>query len=104
METVPGKGYRFADEGDGGAREAGDGPTVMLAVLPFLNLSADTDRDYVADGLTEDMIATLSQVDAAHLRVIGRTSAMAYKGHEEIAGDDRCRTEGAVPRRGFDPQ
>ena len=80
VETVPGKGYRFVTKVTVALGQAGDGPTVMLAVLPFLNLSADTDRDYVADGLTEDMIATLSQVDAAHLRVIGRTSAMAYKG------------------------
>jgi TolB-like protein/Tfp pilus assembly protein PilF len=52
----------------------------MLAVLPFLNLTGDAEREYLADGLTEDAIASLSQLDPDHLCVIGRMSAMAYKG------------------------
>ncbi len=51
-----------------------------LAVLPFENLGADPEREYLADGLTEEAIAALGQVDPEHLGVIGRTSAMAYKG------------------------
>jgi TolB-like protein/DNA-binding winged helix-turn-helix (wHTH) protein/Flp pilus assembly protein TadD len=49
-----------------------------LAVLPFLNLSAEGDTSYFADGMTEELIAQLSQVRG--LTVIARTSAMKYKG------------------------
>jgi len=53
---------------------------VMLAVLPFENLSGDARQDYFSDGLTEEMIAELSRIDPDRLRVIARTSAMQYKG------------------------
>ena len=49
-----------------------------LAVLPFENLSGDTDQDYFADGMTDALINDLGQISA--LRVISRTSVMAYKG------------------------
>jgi hypothetical protein len=53
----------------------------MLAVLPFQNLSGDNNEDYFADGLTEEMIAQLGQLQPASLGVIARTSAMQeYKG------------------------
>ncbi len=52
---------------------------VTLAVLPFENLGSDPEREYLADGLTEDTIASLGQIDPEHLSVIGRTSTMAYK-------------------------
>jgi TolB-like protein/DNA-binding winged helix-turn-helix (wHTH) protein len=48
-----------------------------IAVLPFLNLSAEADRAYFADGMTEVMIAQLSQIRG--LTVIARTSVMKYK-------------------------
>jgi TolB-like protein/DNA-binding winged helix-turn-helix (wHTH) protein len=49
-----------------------------IAVLPFLNLSAEADRTYFADGITEELIAQLSQIHG--LTVIARTSVMKYKG------------------------
>src|SRR5262249_7074455 len=52
---------------------------VMLAVLPFENLSGDSREDYFADGLTEEMIARLGQLQPNRLGVIARTSAMHYK-------------------------
>jgi TolB-like protein/DNA-binding winged helix-turn-helix (wHTH) protein/Tfp pilus assembly protein PilF len=52
---------------------------VMLAVLPFENLSGDPNEDYFADGLTEEMIAQLGQVQPSRLGVIARTSIVHYK-------------------------
>jgi TolB-like protein/Flp pilus assembly protein TadD len=48
-----------------------------LAVLPLDNLSGDASQDYFADGMTDELITDLAQIRA--LRVISRTSVMAYK-------------------------
>jgi TolB-like protein/DNA-binding winged helix-turn-helix (wHTH) protein/Flp pilus assembly protein TadD len=48
-----------------------------LAVLPLESLSADASQDYFSDGMTDALIANLGQIGA--LRVISRTSSMAYK-------------------------
>lgn len=56
---------------------------VMLAVLPFENLSGDPNEDYFADGLTEEMIAQLGQVQPSRLGVIARTSIVRYKHTKE---------------------
>jgi len=52
---------------------------VMLAVLPFQNLSGDPSQDYFSDGLTEEMIAQLGALSPDQLGVIARTTTMAYK-------------------------
>jgi serine/threonine protein kinase/TolB-like protein/Tfp pilus assembly protein PilF len=49
-----------------------------IAVLPLANLSADSSQDYVADGMTEAIIAQLGRVRS--LRVISRQSVVRYKG------------------------
>jgi serine/threonine protein kinase len=75
-----------------------------VAVLPFLNLSADPENEYFADGITEDVIAQLSKVRA--LKVISRTSVMPFKKREqrlrEIAAqlDVATLLEGSVRRVG----
>src|SRR6202453_4095602 len=55
-------------------------PTGMrsIAVLPLDNLSGDASQNYFADGMTDELITDLAQISA--LRVISRTSVMAYKG------------------------
>lgn len=53
---------------------------ITLAVLPFANLTADPSQDYVGDGLTEETIARLGQLEPERLAVIARTTAMSFKG------------------------
>jgi TolB-like protein/Tfp pilus assembly protein PilF len=56
---------------------------VMLAVLPFENLTGDPTQDYLSDGLTEEMISQLGQRDPRRVGVIARTSVMHYKNSRE---------------------
>jgi serine/threonine-protein kinase len=55
------------------------GPSIKLAVLPFQNLTGDPDQEYFSDGLTDEMIMQLGQLQPARLSVIARTSSMRYK-------------------------
>jgi TolB-like protein/DNA-binding winged helix-turn-helix (wHTH) protein/Flp pilus assembly protein TadD len=52
---------------------------VMLAVLPFGNLSNDPEQEYFSDGLTEETITDLGELNPERLGVIARTSAASYK-------------------------
>jgi TolB-like protein/DNA-binding winged helix-turn-helix (wHTH) protein len=56
---------------------------IMLAVLPFENLTGDPDKEYLADGLTEETISQLSRLNPERLGVISRTSVMGYKHKNE---------------------
>lgn len=75
-----------------------------LAVLPLKNLSGDASQDYFADGMTDELIMHLGQINS--LRVISRTSAMTYKGdHKPLAEIARelnveAVVEGSVLRSG----
>jgi TolB-like protein/DNA-binding winged helix-turn-helix (wHTH) protein/Tfp pilus assembly protein PilF len=59
------------------------GEKLVLAVLPFSNLTGDPSQEYFSDGLTEEMIAQLGQTDPDRMSVIARTSVMHYKGSSE---------------------
>jgi serine/threonine-protein kinase len=61
------------------ASRSGPGRIQSLAVLPLQNLSGDPQKDYYADGMTDLLIADLSQI-SAFSRVISRTTMMQYKG------------------------
>jgi TolB-like protein/DNA-binding winged helix-turn-helix (wHTH) protein/Flp pilus assembly protein TadD len=52
---------------------------IMVAVLPFENLTGDGTQDYFSDGLTEEMIAQLGRLDPKEFGVIARTSVMHYQ-------------------------
>jgi TolB-like protein len=96
IETVAKRGYRFVAPvklmavGEPQPSKT----TPVLAVLPFENFSPEPDREYLADGLTEEVIAALGQIDPARLSVIGRTTIMRYKrttkSLEEIGGELRA--------------
>jgi TolB-like protein/Flp pilus assembly protein TadD len=81
VETLPKHGYRFVGAvEDGSARESEHAEhRVMLAVLPFENLSGGEKYDYFSDGLTEEMITHLGRWSPPRLGVIARTSSMRYK-------------------------
>jgi TolB-like protein/rhodanese-related sulfurtransferase/predicted Zn-dependent protease len=75
-----------------------------IAVLPFDNISNDTDQDYFVDGITEDLITDLSKISG--LFVIARNSAFTYKGRpvkvQEVAEELGVRyvLEGSVRKAG----
>lgn len=75
-----------------------------VAVLPFVNMSSDSNDEFFADGLTEELIDRLCQI--RELEVIARTSVMAYKNKEKKADEigDELRVgslvEGSVRRAG----
>jgi TolB-like protein/Flp pilus assembly protein TadD len=59
----------------------GAAPAKSVAVLPFVNMSADKNDEYLSDGMTEELINSLAKVPG--LRVPGRTSCFAFKGKSE---------------------
>jgi adenylate cyclase len=79
-------------------------PANRLAVLPFVNMSADPENEYFSDGITEELLNAFTKVDG--LQVTSRTSAFAFKGKNTDIRDiaiqlnvDRI-LEGSVRRAG----
>jgi TolB-like protein len=75
-----------------------------IAVLPFVDMSPQKDQEYFCDGITEELINSLTQVEG--LKVIARTSTFAFKGkHEDIREigsklDVETLLEGSVQKAG----
>ena len=75
-------------------------PRASIAVMPFSNLTGNASQEYFSDGMAEELIDSLAQVEG--LKVSARTSTFAYKGHDvdirRIARDLGVRTilEGSV--------
>lgn len=84
ITTVPGRGYQFVAHVRTVATEdrehhpAASGASI--AVLPFVNFSADPANEYFCDGLAEELINALSKLE--HVRVAARTSAFSFKGRQ----------------------
>ncbi|HEY5639750.1 MAG TPA: protein kinase, partial [Dehalococcoidia bacterium] len=57
-------------------------PAVRLAVLPFVSLTADSEAQVLADGMTQELITVLGRLNPAALGVISRTSVLRYAGGE----------------------
>jgi TolB-like protein/DNA-binding winged helix-turn-helix (wHTH) protein/tetratricopeptide (TPR) repeat protein len=74
--------YAARDRWPGRPQPAG---RIMMAVLPFDNLSGDVGQEYLSDGMTEEMIAQVGRVDPGRLGVIGRASALHFKGKVKSA-------------------
>ena len=82
IATVPGRGYQFvAGVKLAGPTPAGsERPAASIAVLPFVNVSADPDCEYFGDGLAEELIDAFSKL--APVRVVARTSSFSFKGRQ----------------------
>ena len=80
IATVPGRGYQFvaAVRTAGAAMSAPGGASIV--VLPFANLSAESENEYFCDGLADELINALSRIEG--LRVAARTSAFSFKGKQ----------------------
>src|SRR4029078_10322273 len=93
--VVPGR-----DELKGKTKQTGN----RLAVLPFVNMSADPENEYFSDGITEELLNALTRVEG--LQVTSRTSAFAFKGKHDDIRDIAIRLnvdkvlEGSVRRAG----
>ena len=75
-----------------------------IAVLPFDNMSGDSEQEYFSDGITEDIITALSHL--RWLNVIARNSSFTYKGQSpdirQVADELNCRyvLEGSIRKAG----
>jgi len=90
IETVARRGYRFlatvrtvsqVGNGDSWAQPTGVFPqSPVVAVLPFINNTGDPELDYLADGITGNLINNLSRI--AQLRVMSRSTVLRYNSKE----------------------
>jgi serine/threonine protein kinase/Flp pilus assembly protein TadD len=96
--------FATALEAGAGVRSSSAPPGRSIAVLPFVNMSADAETEFFADGMAEEILNALSKVTA--LRVASRTSSFAFKGRNEDIAEigRRLRAtsvlEGSVRRAG----
>ncbi len=65
---------------EAGAATAFNPPAHSIAVLPFVNLSGDKQQEYFSDGLTEELLNSLAEING--LQVAARTSAFSFKGQD----------------------
>jgi DNA-binding winged helix-turn-helix (wHTH) protein len=87
IETVPGRGYRLRAAAGNGLASSSNSSLLQqsvqvqqrLAILPLVNLSNDPEQDYFSDGLTEELISTVSRLLRGQMGVIARTSVMRYR-------------------------
>jgi adenylate cyclase len=74
---IPTEIYRVRVQETPAERKLAGTEKYRVAVLPFANFSSEPDDDYFADGLTEELIATMAKI--RELSIISRTSVMQYK-------------------------
>jgi TolB-like protein/Flp pilus assembly protein TadD len=108
IETLAKRGYRFIGSVENGTRTAmmpPAGPAVdSIVVLPFVSLSLNPEDEFFTDGITEEIINALAQIEQLH--VVARSSAFSFKGKHidpRIIGEKlqvRTVLEGSVRRSG----
>jgi TolB-like protein len=102
VETLPRLGYRFIAPIVNPGKPATPEAKRMLLVLPFESLCGDDEQEFFAEGLTEEMISQLGQLNPKRLGVIARTSAAQYKATKKSIGEIAaelhvdCVLEGSV--------
>lgn len=83
IQTIPGVGYRLiadvilVEKRSPAATGGKKGRKNSIAVLPFVNLSEDPANEYFSDGITEEILNVLAQIN--RFKVVGRTSSFAFK-------------------------
>jgi TolB-like protein len=105
IETISKRGYRLVAPVTAGSATPAPTESVIndsIVVLPFVNMSADPEHEYFADGITEEIIDALAQIQELH--VVARSSAFSFKGKHidlRIVGEQlnvRTVLEGSVRR------
>ena len=105
IETISKRGYRLVAPVTAGSATPALARSVesdSIVVLPFINMSADPEHEYFADGITEEIIGALAQIQELH--VVARSSAFSFKGKHidpRIVGEQlnvRTVLEGSVRR------
>ena len=95
---IPKRGAEFAGvtapETQSAGATAFSPPPHSIAVLPFVNLSGDKDQEYFSDGLTEELLNSLAEIEG--LQVAARTSSFSFKEHPDIATVAHKLNVGAV--------
>jgi adenylate cyclase len=88
IETRHRMGYRFAAQVAGVSVIPADAPiapprdNATIAVLPFADMSAERDQDYLCEGLAEELIDALTHIEG--LRVAARTSSFQFRGQHDL--------------------
>ena len=104
IQTIPKRGYRLLTPVETRNIPAAGVTQDSIAVLPFINMSADAENEFLADGITEEIINALAQLPQLH--VVARSSAFSFKGkHVDLrtVGEQlnvRTVLEGSVRRAG----
>jgi len=107
IQTIPKRGYRLVAPVNAAIPPSATAPAARLArdsivVLPFINMSANTENEFFTDGITEEIINALTQIKELH--VVARSSAFSFKGKHidpRIVGEQlnvRTILEGSVRR------
>jgi serine/threonine-protein kinase len=95
---------RKSTENEGATRAVQKQTSNSIAVLPFVNMSADPENDYFCDGLSEELLNALAKIE--DLKVAARTSAFSFKGKDAtVSGIGRALNvtsvlEGSVRKSG----